>query len=227
MTEADLIGVAAAPGATEGQPLPQSIPAGDRAGAVARLSPPRRRSKHPDAALPAALASPRPALWREHFTTAQASAPVPSTPRPLTWRLVCTALGALVGVQFPLFWSGLLGAAIAAALADLAAGERLDPPRWLRLAVQAALGCLVGTLLVPALAFPSLLPSVLWPLLATAALWGLGAALIARLGRVDLATALVTPTLGGGRVPRWRYLVSGVQLARGLGVLLVVAWLTQ
>ena len=136
-------------------------------------------------------------------------------------------LGALVGVQFPLFWSGLLGAAIAAALTDLAAGERLYPPRWLHLIVRVALGCLVGTALVPALAYPTLLPSAIGPVLATAGLWAAGAAIIARLSRVDLATALLTPAPRGRSRPRWRYVVPVLLLARGLGVLLITAWLTQ
>ena len=80
---------------------------------------------------------------------------------------------------------------------------------------------------MPGLAYPTLLPAALGPALATAALWGLGAALIARLGRVDLAVALTSPTLGPTAVVRWGRLVSGLQLARGLGVLLVTAWLTQ
>ncbi len=225
MTEPDLLGVAAAPGATGGLPLPRPIPAGANAGAVASPVPACRRGRHPDAALPAALARPRAARHRKRWRRAQGAA-APAAPRPLTFRLVWTALGALVGVQFPLFWSGLLGAAIAATLADLLAGERLDPPRWIRLIVQVALGCLLGTSLVPALAYPTLLPSALWPALATAALWALGGALIARLGQVDLVTALLSPTPDTiGR--RWRYLISGLQLARGLGVLLVTAWLTQ
>ena len=200
-------------------------PAGD-AGAVARSLLPRRRRKHPDGTLPAALTSPRPALLRRRAPVdprARGSTPA----RSLTWRLVWTALGALIGVQFPLFWGGLLGAAVAAALADLAAGERLTPPRSLRLIVQVAFGCLVGTSLVPGLAYPTLLPAALGPALATAALWGLGAALIARLGRVDLTVALTSPSLGPTAVVRWGRLVSGLQLARGLGVLLVTAWLTQ
>jgi len=227
MIEPDLVGIAAAPGATGGQPRPGPIPAGRDAGAVASLSTVRRRTKHPDAALPAALARPRAALHRQRSPAPGKARTAPAAPRPLTWRLVWTALGALVGVQFPLFWSGLLGAAIAATLADLAAGERLDPPRWLHLIVQVALGCLVGTALVPALAYPTLLPSALWPVLATAGLWGAGAAIIARLGQVDLATALLTPAPRGASRRRWRHVVPVVLLARGLGVLLITAWLTQ
>src|SRR3954447_10492089 len=225
MVEPDLIDSAAAPEATGGRSLQQPRPAGD-AGAVARSSPPRRRRKHPDGALPAALTSPHAATLRRRPLLDPDARRAPAA-RSLTWRLVWTALGALIGVQFPLFWSGLLGAAIAAALADLAAGERPTPPRWLRLIVQIALGCLVGTSLVPGLAYPTLLPAALGPLLATAALWGLGAALIARLGRVDLTVALTSPTLGSTAVVRWGRLVTGLQLARGLGVLLVTAWLTQ
>ena len=81
--------------------------------------------------------------------------------RGLCWRLVATAIGALLGVQFPLPWSGLLGAATAAAIANLLAGEAIGPRRWLQLAVQVALGCLIGTSLVPALANPVLLPAAL------------------------------------------------------------------
>jgi hypothetical protein len=225
MVDPDLVEQAAAPGATGGRSLQQSSPAG-AAGAVVRSPLPRRRRKHPDGALPAALTISRRILSRRRPRRALAAG-WSATTRSLTWRLVWTALGALIGVQFPLFWSGLLGAAVAAALADLAAGERPTPPRGLRLIVQIALGCLLGTSLVPALAYPTLLPAALGPVIATAALWGLGAALIARLGRVDLTVALTSPTLGAASVTRWGHLVSGLQLARGLGVLLVTAWLTQ
>jgi uncharacterized membrane protein AbrB (regulator of aidB expression) len=147
--------------------------------------------------------------------------------RGLCWRLVATAIGALLGVQFPLPWSGLLGAATAAAIANLLAGEAIGPRRWLQLAVQVALGCLIGTSLVPALANPVLLPAALAPTAAVVLVWGGGAALIARFGRMDLATALTTLASGGAGAVRRRGLVLALQLARGLGVLLVAAWLTQ
>src|SRR5262249_15162680 len=105
MVEPDLIGPAAAPGATEGRPLQQAR-AARAAGAVARSPPPRRRRKHPDGTLPAALTIPRAALPRRRAPfdpRARRSTPA----RSLTWRLVWTALGALIGVQFPLFWGGL------------------------------------------------------------------------------------------------------------------------
>ena len=58
-------------------------------------------------------------------------------------------------------------------------------------------------------------------------MWVLGAAAIAWLGRVDLAAALVRPVVGAASFSRRPSLVLGLQLARGLGILLVTAWLTQ
>lgn len=92
--------------------------------------------------------------------------------------------------------------------------------------MQAAFGCVIGTPLVPALANPALLPVALATASVAGALWGGGGALIAGLGRMDLATALRT-SAARGRVRARRPLVVGLQLVRGLGVLLVAAWLTQ
>jgi hypothetical protein len=146
--------------------------------------------------------------------------------RGLAWRLVATALGALVGVQFPLPWGGLLGALVAAMLVDYLLGLRLSPQSWLHLTARGAIGCVVGTSLVPALATPTLLHTALWPVGLLAACWLGGAALIAIIGRVDLGTALRSPALTRGEGAR-RYLVFGLQQARGVGLLLLAAWLTQ
>src|SRR5215207_6041693 len=141
--------------------------------------------------------------------------------RGMAWRLVATALGALLGVQCPLPWGGLLGALLAALLVEQLVGRRLGAWSGGRALARCAIGCVVGTSLVPALANPVLLPTGL-----LAACWFGGAALIARLGRVDLGTALASPS-AGSRSGFWRHLVFALEQARGLSVLLLAAWLTQ
>ena len=146
--------------------------------------------------------------------------------RGMAWRLVATALGALLGVQFPLPWGGLLGALLAALLVEQLVGRRLGAWSGGRALARCAIGCVVGTSLVPALANPVLLPTALWPAGLLVVCWFGGAALIARLGRVDLGTALASPS-AGSRSGFWRHLVFALEQARGLSILLLAAWLTQ
>lgn len=156
---------------------------------------------------------------------ADPTALAPNT-RGLAWRLVATALGALLGVQFPLPWGGLIGAFIAAVLVEYVLGRRLRPRTAHRLVMRGVVGCLVGISLVPALANPVLLPTALWPVGLAATCWLALGAVIARVGRVDLLSALVSPTTGQ-RHGRRRYLVFALQQTRGLALLLLAIWLTQ
>lgn len=146
--------------------------------------------------------------------------------RGLSWRIAVAALGALLGVQFPIPWGGLLGALLAALLAELVLRPQLGSCSWRRSLARGAFGCVVGLSLVPALANPALLPQALWPGAVLLASWFGGAALIARAGQLDLLTALAMPTALGGQGRR-RWLVLALQQARSLVVLLLAAWLAQ
>jgi hypothetical protein len=152
--------------------------------------------------------------------------PALAATRGLAWRLAVAALGALLGVQVPIPWGGLLGALLAALLAELVLRPQLGTCSWGRLLARGAFGCVVGLSLVPALANPALLPYALWPTGALLVCWFGGAALIARVGRLDLLTALAMPTALGGQGRR-RWLVLALQQARSLALLLLAAWLAQ
>ncbi|MBX5491261.1 MAG: hypothetical protein IRZ14_08880 [Chloroflexi bacterium] len=166
-----------------------------------------------------------PTLETSHAPPALPGAAAAAT-QGLAWRLAVTALGALLGVQFPLPWGGLLGALLAALLAELLLRRQLGSCSWLRLLARGAFGCVVGLSLVPALANPALLPYALWPAALLLACWFGGAAIIARVGRLDLLTALAMPAATGGQGRR-RYAVLALQQARSLALLLLAAWLAQ
>ena len=149
--------------------------------------------------------------------------------------MVAALVGGVVGSLLPIPLGTLLGALVAATAVKLGGDGDAPPPAWLRVAVQILLGCLVGSALGPALLDPAALLPALLITVAGVLTWVAGSLLVARFGRVDLATALFVSAPGSpaettavAADANFRVeLIAAVQLGRVLGVLLVAALLAR